>query len=66
MMLEIEHEFGTLVYLKTDRDQKEWIITCVQVNPGNSVIYRLGQNDNTMWAYPFEFALTRDTAKVCS
>lgn len=64
MLIDLEYEFGTIVYLKTDPDQFPRIITGAQVHPGNYVVYQLSKGTDTTWALPIEFTVTRDTLTV--
>lgn len=51
MVIDNAFEFGELVYLKTDREQLERLVTGFSVNP-NGLLYRLvsGTNDSTHYA----------------
>ena len=57
--LEISYEPGEFVYLKTDRDQFERMVTgyCVRQN---GITYELSLGSTTSWHYDFEISAEKD------
>lgn len=50
-----EYNLGSVVYLKTDREQSPRIITAIQINP-NGVIFRLGCGTTDSWHFSVEIS----------
>lgn len=55
IILDSKFNVGDIVYLRTDTEQKERIVTGVQLNP-NGLIYRLVCEVTETWHYDFEIS----------
>ncbi len=53
MLIENKYEIGDIVYLKTDPDQNERIVTAIQIN-SNGLVYLLAHNTSVDWHYDIE------------
>lgn len=51
---------GEIVYLKTDKDQREWLITWEIKTIGGSREYRLTSGDVVYYAYEAELSRDKD------
>ena len=49
-----------VVYLKTDKEQKERLVTGILLKPFGSVAYELTEGPNTSWHYGFEMLTEKD------
>ena len=58
MLLDNKHNIGDIVYLKTDTDQSERIITAIQLN-ANGLIYMLVCGATETWHYDMEISLEK-------
>lgn len=47
-------KIGDIVYLKTDLDQRPFIVIKYEVSPGG-IYYQLGQTTESSWHYQIEF-----------
>lgn len=56
MNLQTEHNFGDLVYFKTDPHQEEYLITGVLFRPAGGVLYYVSTAGQEERAYPFELS----------
>ena len=65
MKLNFDFNIGDVVYLKTDRDQYERIITEIWVRPGQ-ILYYLMESTLGSWHYPFEISKEKDIIKMTS
>ena len=63
MQVELNYSIGQSVYLKTDCDQRERIITECLIRPGN-VQYYLMLDIVGSWHYDFEISEEKDMVKV--
>lgn len=61
MVFENKYEFGQIVYLKTDCDQVQRIVTKFEVEP-NGLLYQLSQGKDCSWHYEFEISETQNVA----
>ena len=61
----IELEIGQEVYLKTDPDQKQRIITGICIRKGN-ISYIMMCETMESWHYAFEITTERDVVKATS
>lgn len=59
MLIENKYNIGDMVYLRTDNDQAERLVTAIQVNP-NGLIYRLVKDTTETWHYDFEISLEKN------
>lgn len=57
------YEIGDTVYLKTDLDQLERIITEILIKPG-CVVYLVVFETSASWHYDFELSLDKDIMKT--
>lgn len=62
MIIENKYNIGDMVYLKTDNEQSERMITAIQINPGN-LLYRLNCGTTETWHYEFEINKEKDIIK---
>lgn len=56
-------EIGQIVYLKTDPEQKERIVTAILFRP-TGITYELTQATDQSWHYAFEIAIEKDILKT--
>ena len=56
--IENYHEIGDVVYLKTDNDQYERIVTGYYVRP-SAITYGLTQGTEESWHYDFEITVEK-------
>lgn len=64
MKIETEHDIGESVYLKTDTDQRERIITQIRINPNQLLQYNLIYDSYESIHYEFEFTKEKDILKT--
>lgn len=62
----IEFNIGDMVYLKTDNEQNERIVTGISLRPNFSVTYCLALGTNESWHYGVELSLDKDIIKATS
>ena len=55
-----EYNIGSVVYLKTDKDQCKRLVTAIQINGNGGVIYRLASGSTESWHYAFEITTEID------
>jgi len=60
----LEFNIGETVYLKTDNDQVERLITGISLRPCNAVTYCLAYGQNKSWHYGIEISYERNLIKV--
>lgn len=65
MRIDTKYDVGEIVYLKTDNDQLERLITRISISKQGET-YELSCGTVTSWHYDFEFRLDRDIVKVTS
>jgi hypothetical protein len=58
-----KYTFRCIVYLKTDPDQAEYVVTSIRVDPGNVIRYLLAYCEDTAWYYDFEITQDEDKNK---
>jgi len=63
--MKIYYEFGEVVYLKTDPDQHERIVTGILIRE-NSVMYELSYNEITSYHFDVEITRERNVIKATS
>lgn len=63
MLLDNKFNIGDRVYLETDTDQKEMIVTGLWVRQG-SITYGLSCGTGESYHYDFEITLTKDVLKT--
>lgn len=61
--IEIKFQIGQIVFLKTDKDQEERIITEIWIKPG-AVQYYVILDTLGSWHYDFELSTERDIIKA--
>lgn len=59
MLIKNEHNFGDIIYLKTDKDQYECLVTGILVTP-NGITYRVNRGTIEYYGYEMEFSLTKN------
>jgi hypothetical protein len=59
IVIDNKFNFGDIVYLKTDTDQRERIVTayCLTVN---GVTYELKQGNSSSWHYDYEISIQKN------
>jgi hypothetical protein len=65
MLIENKFEIGSLVFLKTDEEQKERFITGIKVRP-NGISYYVSLGENETIHYEFEITDEKDIIKATS
>jgi len=63
MIIDTKYDIGDTVFLKTDYDQKERLVTRIQMTQGN-VMYEVSCGTENSWHYDFELATEKDLRKV--
>ena len=61
----IKYNIGQTVYLRTDADQLERLITGINIRP-NGISYALTNGTNESYHYDFEITFDRDIIKATS
>lgn len=61
--LNIEFELDSIIYLKTDSEQLERIVTAVTIRTGGYVIYELSNGETCSWHVSSEISITKDILK---
>ncbi|GGH24727.1 hypothetical protein GCM10011418_32830 [Sphingobacterium alkalisoli] len=56
---------GSLVYLKTDVNQDQWMVVQVRFCP-DGVSYYLSKGSDSYWAYEIEVSSEKDVVKALS
>ena len=59
-----EFDIGDIVYLKTDSDQLERIVTGINVKPEGLITYNLSNGANESYHYAIEMSIEKDIIKV--
>lgn len=59
MIIENKYDFGQIVWLKTDEEQLQRIITKIEVCP-TGILYQLSQGKDYSWHYDFEISDTEN------
>jgi hypothetical protein len=59
MVIDPIYKLEDIVYLKTDREQKPWMVTGYYVNRYGKVLYQLVCEDFTYTAYDIELSLEK-------
>lgn len=65
MKYSFDFSIGESVYLKTDIDQRERLVTGISIRP-NGISYALTCDIEESWHYSFEIGKERDIMKVTS
>lgn len=65
MVIDNKFEIGDTVFLKTDTDQNQRLITGICIAK-HSLTYRLSCGTQESWNYDFEISNERDILKTCS
>lgn len=63
MKINTKYNIGQVVYLLTDEDQKERIITAIMLEGANTA-YRLNFAGTQTWHFDFEMTESRDYTKI--
>ena len=61
---EIEFQIGQIVYLKTDGQQTERMVTGLSLRANNSVSYCLALGATDSWHFGIEISSEKDTLKA--
>lgn len=54
MLIDNQFELGQIVFLKTDKDQQERIITALEIRPKDCISYEVYASTVVSWHYDFE------------
>jgi hypothetical protein len=54
------YEFGDIVYLKTDVDQKKRIVTAMMMRGDGACLFELSCGTEAKWHYAFEITTEKD------
>jgi hypothetical protein len=60
MVIDNKFNFGDVVYLKTDPDQRARIVSKMSVLPTGVIVYELSHNTYTSPHYEFEISTEKD------
>lgn len=63
MIIDNKHSIGDLVYLKTDIDQNERLITGIMITQ-NGLQYELSFNTDRSWHFDVEISKDKDMVKT--
>jgi len=63
MLIDNKFNLGEIVFLKTDEEQHERIITGITISH-KGISYELCQGTSSCWHYDFEISATKDVLKV--
>lgn len=66
MRVDTLYDIGEFVYLKTDHEQKQGIITQICIKGRSLVAYEITFGQNPSWHYDFEMTKERDIIKATS
>lgn len=58
-----EYTFGDIVYLKTDLNQEQWIVTDIELRPKGLCVYTIACGSSTYTAYDFEISKAPNESK---
>lgn len=64
MTISNKYELGQIVFLLTDHDQCERIITGIQVSGNNQLTYHLSCGIVESWHYDYELVSNKDLVKA--
>lgn len=60
MTINNNYKFNDIVYLKTDPEQKQRIITEINIKPNLILMYELACGSESSWHYEFEISINKD------
>lgn len=60
----IDFEIGQIVYLKTDKEQHQRMVTAICLRPNRNVMYCLTFGNTESWHYKIEIDNERDIMKA--
>jgi len=63
MVIENDFNLGQQVFLKTDVNQNERLITAIQISP-NGLLYRLACGNSDSWHFAFEVSIEKNVLKT--
>ena len=63
MYIENHYDIGDMVYLHTDNDQLQRVVTGILVKP-SSLTYALSCGSNESWHYDFEITVEKNVLKT--
>lgn len=66
MKIDIPFEFGDIVYLKTDKEQHERIVSEIRVVPGQTLLLQLCKDSTCSDHYLFEVTKEKNVLKTLS
>lgn len=58
-----EYTFGDIVFLRTDVNQEQWIVTDIFLHPNNVCVYTIACGNSKHDAYDFELSRDQNTDK---
>ena len=59
MVITSEFSLGEVVYLKTDTDQRPYIVTGINIRPGH-LTYNITNNEVVLHPYDFELSVVKN------
>lgn len=62
----VYYNIGQVVYMVTDKDQSERILTRIQLSPDGGVLYCLNMGATETWCFGIEISEKRDIIKYMS
>ena len=62
-MEELKYKFGDVVYMRTDLEQSEYLVTGMILRP-HGILYLISANGMESTQYDFEISSKRNTLKV--
>lgn len=60
MVIDNKFNFGDVVYLKTDPDQRSRMVSKLSILPTGAIVYELSHNTYTSQHYDFEISTQKD------
>lgn len=65
MVIDNKFNIGDSVFLKTDQEQKEKLVTCIKITP-NGILYILSSGETETVHYDIEITAEKDVLKSTS
>jgi len=63
MTINNKYELSQVVFLLTDTEQLDRIVTCIQISGNNQITYLLSCGSLSSWHYDYEMISTKDIVK---
>jgi len=58
-----KYNFGDILYLRTDPDQRQWMVCEIEFRPGDVVVYSISSGTDSIDVYEFEVTDEVDISK---